>query len=151
MNFWIARASLLVTPSPLPEQSAFAFPCSVSLYLDGFESVCMISTASETSTVPSQFASPQRVTSVFGSVVVTVSVTVVVVSVVVVSAVVVSVSVVVVSVVVVTVVVSVVVVVVSVVVVVVSVVVAVASVVDEVSTGAGFLPPVILSYSAFNC
>ena len=58
INFWIARASAFVTPSLLPEQSAFALPCSVSLYLEGLEIDCMMITASEISTVPSQLASP---------------------------------------------------------------------------------------------
>jgi len=62
INFWIASASPFVIPSPTLEQSALALPCSEIWNFDGFESDCMIRTASEISTVPSQLASPRTVT-----------------------------------------------------------------------------------------
>ena len=62
LYFWIERASAFVIPSPFLLTSPLSLPCSVSEYLLGLESDCMMITASDTSTAPSQLASPQRVT-----------------------------------------------------------------------------------------
>ena len=58
LYFWIARASLFVIPSPLPDTSAFALPCAEREYLFGFATACMIVTASAIFTTPSLLASP---------------------------------------------------------------------------------------------
>ena len=64
--FWIERASLFVMPSPLLKTSPFSLPAAVirlesepsEPYFEGFDKDCIMITASEISTVPSQFASP---------------------------------------------------------------------------------------------
>ena len=76
-SFWIASASLAVTPSPGSKQSAFAAPSGLSAYLSLFAMDWSIATASATDTFLSRFASPIRFAE--GAVVVSVSETVVVV------------------------------------------------------------------------
>ena len=96
--FWISSASIFVRPFPLPTISAFAFPFSVlwSAYvpftpnLSGFARDCIIITASDKLTSPSQFASPASLFSSGCEEVVTVVSVLVVDSIVVVSVVVVS-------------------------------------------------------------
>ena len=64
--FWMERASLFVIPSPRLKTSPLFLPSAVicwlsepsAPYFEGFDKDCMIITASEISTFPSQLASP---------------------------------------------------------------------------------------------